>query len=160
MPLDLASRSTVQGIDHDPSLGDRTVGTASRARRADRQHRRDRDRSPGLAGCGPPGSPAASRPISRRRRQGQPATKEADLATVTLTPDAETRLGLGPAEVDRKPVPRTTTYGGVIEVPSGGQITVASPFNGVLNAPQRDGRPRRRAIRSSRGSRSSFWCRS
>jgi RND family efflux transporter MFP subunit len=62
--------------------------------------------------------------------------KEADLATVILTPEAETRLGITLAEVQRKSVPRTTIYGGVIEVPPGGLISVASPFNGVLKAPE------------------------
>ena len=96
----------------------------------------------GLAGCGPPSSPAASASAKPAAPSKVTApTKEADLATVTLTPEAETRLGLGLAEVERKRVPRTTTYGGVVEVPAGGQITVASPFNGVLKAPEGDGRP-------------------
>lgn len=96
----------------------------------------------GLAGCGAPSSPAASASAKPAAPSKVTApTKEADLATVTLTPEAETRLGLGFADVERKRVPRTTTYGGVIEVPSGGQITVASPFNGVLNAPKGTGVP-------------------
>jgi RND family efflux transporter MFP subunit len=91
----------------------------------------------GLAGCGPPSSPAASTPAKSAGPSKVTApTKEADLATVVLTPEAETRLGLGFAEVERKVVPRTTTYAGVIEVPSGGQITVASPFNAMLGAPK------------------------
>jgi len=91
----------------------------------------------GLTGCGPPSSPAASAPAKPAGPSKVTApTKEADLATVILTPEAETRLGLGLAEVERKVVPRTTTYAGVIEVPSGGQITVASPFNAVLSAPK------------------------
>jgi RND family efflux transporter MFP subunit len=90
-----------------------------------------------LAGCGGPSSPAASAPAKSAGPSKVTApTKEADLATVVLTPEAETRLGLGMAEVERKVVPRTTTYAGVIEVPSGGQITVASPFNAMLSAPK------------------------
>jgi RND family efflux transporter MFP subunit len=58
-----------------------------------------------------------------------------------LTSEAETRIGIGLADVERKPVPRTTTYAGIVEVPSGGQITVASPFNGELKAPKGTGVP-------------------
>jgi RND family efflux transporter MFP subunit len=55
---------------------------------------------------------------------------------VTLTSEAESRLGVALAEVERKPVPRTTVYAGIVEVPAGGQITVNSPFNGILNVPK------------------------
>jgi membrane fusion protein, heavy metal efflux system len=96
----------------------------------------------GLTGCGPPNSPAASASAkSTPPSKVTAATKEADLATVNLTPEAETRLGLGLAAVERKRVPRTITYAGFIEVPSGGQITVASPFNAMLNAPKGTGAP-------------------
>src|SRR5262249_43547239 len=91
----------------------------------------------GFAGCAPPSSPAApaaEKPAAPSKVTSP--TKEADLATVTLTPEAETRLGVGLAEVERKSVLRTTTYGGVIEGPAGGPITGASPFNGVLSIPK------------------------
>jgi RND family efflux transporter MFP subunit len=84
-------------------------------------------------------APAASK--SPEASKVSAPVKEADLATVVLTPEAQTRLGLGFGEVRRKSVPRTTVYGGVIEVPPGGLITVASPFNGVLKAPEGGGVP-------------------
>jgi RND family efflux transporter MFP subunit len=55
---------------------------------------------------------------------------------VVLTSEAEARLGLVFKDAERKLVPRTTTYAGVVEVPAGGQISVASPFNGILGAPR------------------------
>jgi RND family efflux transporter MFP subunit len=96
----------------------------------------------GLPGCAPPSSPAAptaSKPAGPSKVSA--AVKEADLATVTLTDEAEKRLGIALADVERKPVPRTTVYAGIVEVPSGGQITVASPFNGELKAPKGKGVP-------------------
>jgi RND family efflux transporter MFP subunit len=96
----------------------------------------------GVPGCAPSGTPAAptvakSAPPSKVSAP----VKEVDLATVTLVPEAETRLGIALADVERKAVPRTTIYAGIVEVPAGGQITVASPFNGVLSAPSGTGVP-------------------
>src|SRR4051812_32333620 len=87
-----------------------------------------------LPGCQPQGSPAAPAKSAAPSKVSAPV-KEGDLATVTLTPEAETRLGVGLAEVERRPVPRTSTYGGEVVVPSGRLIAVASPFNGTLKAP-------------------------
>ena len=108
------------------------------SRRDDRGARRLPRPLSRLSGCQPPGQPAAPATAAKatRRRRSTGAPKEADLATVTLTPEAETRLGIAPAAVERKPVPRTTTYGGEVMVPSGRLIVVTSPFIGTLKAPQ------------------------
>ncbi len=56
--------------------------------------------------------------------------KEADLATVKLTPDAEKRLAIETAAVERKSVPRTRTFGGEAMVPArmtGGETDKAKP---------------------------------
>jgi RND family efflux transporter MFP subunit len=90
----------------------------------------------GLSGCHPSSSPAAPASKADAPSKVSAPTKEADLATVTLTPEAEKRLGVALAAVERKPVPRTSTYGGEVVVPSGRLIVVASPFNGTLKAPQ------------------------
>jgi RND family efflux transporter MFP subunit len=93
----------------------------------------------GFPGCAPPSSPAA--PAASASKPEAPSkvsapVKEADLATVTLTSEAEKRLGIALAAVERKPVPRTAVYAGIVEVPPGGLITVASPFNGSLSVPK------------------------
>lgn len=99
----------------------------------------------GLSGCQPPSSPTASASSAKAAPPAKAApVKEADLGTVTLTPEAEKRLGVaeGLAVAERKPVPRTSTYGGEVMIPSGRLIVVASPFNGSLRAPEGTGLPR------------------
>src|SRR4051812_22397286 len=81
----------------------------------------------GLAGCQPASSPAAPAKAAPPSKVST-TTKEADLATVTLTPEAEKRIELALATVERKPVPRTSTYGGEVMIPSGRLIAVSSPF--------------------------------
>jgi RND family efflux transporter MFP subunit len=92
-----------------------------------------------MAGCQPSGGAApgsgsgSAKPEAPAKVEGAP--KEADLATVTLTTDAETRLGVVTAPAARKPVARTTTYAGEVMVPSGRLTAVTSPFVGTLKAP-------------------------
>jgi RND family efflux transporter MFP subunit len=66
-----------------------------------------------------------------------PATvlKEEDLLVITLTDDAEKRLGIQTAKVEQKPVPRTRTFGGDVTTPPGHTILVSAPLNGTLKAP-------------------------
>ena len=138
----------------------RAVG---RGREGYRRGRLARAAGPGvlaLAGCQPSGGGQRRRPAKPAPPgEGRGAPKEADLATVTLTADAETRLGVVTAAVVRKPVPRTTTYAGEVMVPSGRLTAVTSPFVGTSRPPRR-GHARRPARRSRRGSRCSSWCRS
>jgi len=66
-----------------------------------------------------------------------PATvlKEDELLTITLTPEAESRLGIQTSKVDQKSMPRTRTFGGDVTPPPGHTILVAAPLNGTLKAP-------------------------
>ena len=95
----------------------------------------------GVSGCGPPSSPAAS---AATKPAGPSKVTGADKGGRSGDGHAEARgrdpAGRGFAEVERKQVPNTSIYGGVVEVPQGGLITVASPFNGVLKAPEGDER--------------------
>lgn len=61
--------------------------------------------------------------------------KETDLNTVTLTQEAETKLGLTVGTIERKPVRRVRIYGGEVAVPVGRAILVASPLTGLLTTP-------------------------
>lgn len=63
------------------------------------------------------------------------AATESDLATVTLTAEAEGRLGLQLATAERKMLGRTRTFGGEVVVPTGRAITVAAPVAGTIMAP-------------------------
>jgi Tfp pilus assembly protein PilX len=74
-----------------------------------------------------PGHPFAS---AAEEKKGGPAkltgaVKEADLATITLTPKAEERLAIETATVERRKVARTRTFGGEAiipaRVPTGGE---------------------------------------
>jgi RND family efflux transporter MFP subunit len=66
-----------------------------------------------------------------------PATilKEEEILKITLTEDAERRLGIKLSPVQEGPVPRTRTFGGEVIAPPGHTILVAAPLNGTLKAP-------------------------
>ena len=53
--------------------------------------------------------------------------KETDLNTITLTPQAEKRLGIVTVAVERKSVPRTRSFGGDVMVRAGSALTVTAP---------------------------------
>jgi membrane fusion protein, heavy metal efflux system len=58
--------------------------------------------------------------------------KEAELTTVTLTADAEKRLGIMTAAVEQKPITRIRTLGGEIIPPSGAAVSITAPVAGKL----------------------------
>lgn len=61
--------------------------------------------------------------------------KEAELTTIRLTPEAEKRLGITTAVVERKPIARTRVVGGEIAPPQGTVVSLTAPVAGVLQAP-------------------------
>jgi RND family efflux transporter MFP subunit len=61
--------------------------------------------------------------------------KEESLATVTLTQEAETRLGVKTAPVTRRELQRARFYGGEAMVPVGRLVIVSAPLGGVVKAP-------------------------
>jgi RND family efflux transporter MFP subunit len=96
-----------------------------------------------LTACG--GSPAPdSKSVPAAKVQN--AAKETDLATITLSEQAESRLGLQTAAIERKAVHRTRTFGGEVVVPPGRQIVVAAPVAGRLAAASSAGLPMAGAI--------------
>ena len=66
-----------------------------------------------------------------------PATvlKEDDILKITLTEEAERRLGIEYGMVKAGPVARTRTFGGEVIAPPGHTILVAAPLSGTLRAP-------------------------
>src|SRR4030042_3153043 len=62
--------------------------------------------------------------------------KETDLTTITLTPMAETRLGIETATVEVRSVEKFRTYGGEVVPVSGRSITVTAPLSGTLLPPE------------------------
>lgn len=63
------------------------------------------------------------------------ARPEAELATVTLTPEAEKRLGLAFAAVERRTVPHVRSVGGTVEAPPGRSLPVTAPLAGSVLPP-------------------------
>ena len=64
------------------------------------------------------------------------AKPETELATVTLTPEAEQRLGLTFAPVERRAVPHVRTVGGIVEAPPGRSLPITAPLAGTVLAPE------------------------
>jgi RND family efflux transporter MFP subunit len=67
--------------------------------------------------------------------------KEDDFATVTLTPQAEQRLKLRTAAVEKKPMPRVRVLGGEVMIPPGGSLIVSAPLAGTLAPPSQGEMP-------------------
>jgi RND family efflux transporter MFP subunit len=84
----------------------------------------------GAVGC----AKKDSKPISAAKVQN--AVTEAQLTTLTLTPDAVRRLGIVTVAVDSIGVLPTRTVGGEIVVPPGLSLTVAAPVAGRVLAPE------------------------
>ena len=76
-----------------------------------------------LSACRPTTPPVAAKAEAPAKITG--ATKEVDLASVTLTEKAEQRLGIRVVALVRKTVTRTRTLGGEVVVPIIGR---ACPF--------------------------------
>lgn len=82
-----------------------------------------------VAGCGdaaPHAAPPAT--VANPRR-------EADLTTVTLTAEAEGRLGITTAPAEQRDVARVREVGGEIVAPPGSALMVLAPFAGTVEAP-------------------------
>lgn len=61
--------------------------------------------------------------------------KEEDLAGMTLTAEAEARLGIRTAAVEEKALTATRRVGGEVVVPAGRALTMTAPLAGTLLAP-------------------------
>ena len=72
----------------------------------------------------------AAKPASAAKVEKLPG--EADLTRVTLTPEAEKRLGVALGKVERKRVPRTRIFAGELAVPAGRAVTVSAPMGGTV----------------------------
>lgn len=77
-----------------------------------------------------PAAPAAVKPATVTA-----PVKEAELTTITLTPEAEKRLGITTVVVENRQVARTRNVGGEIAAPSGTALAITAPTSGVLQAP-------------------------
>ncbi|MEK6325450.1 MAG: efflux RND transporter periplasmic adaptor subunit [Acidobacteriota bacterium] len=83
-------------------------------------------------GCGTPRAAEAQKPAAPAKVEN--AVKEGDLATVTLSPQAEARLGIRTAPVEFTSVTRTRTFGGEVVLPPDSTIVVSAPMAGTILA--------------------------
>lgn len=84
-----------------------------------------------LAGCGR--VTAKSEPKIAPAKVENGGIKEADLAKITLTPEAESRLGIETVALALKAAGGTRAYAGELVMPPGHAITVAAPVAGTLS---------------------------
>jgi len=66
----------------------------------------------------------------------QNAVKETDLTTITLTTEAESRLGIQTAIVEYRRIEKNRTFGGEVMSVSGRLVTVSAPLSGTLLSPK------------------------
>jgi cobalt-zinc-cadmium efflux system membrane fusion protein len=86
------------------------------------------------SGCQPPkAKEAAAKPPAPAKVEKMPG--EADLTTITLTPEAEIRLRLKTEPIEAKEVVRTRVVGGEVVIPPGRALIVSAPLPGTLYAP-------------------------
>jgi membrane fusion protein, heavy metal efflux system len=84
------------------------------------------------AGC----TPAPAKPPAQAAAKKDVHSDEAQLATVKLSAEQETRLGLATAAVERIKAPKTRVYGGDAMIPPGRTMLIAAPLAGTLAAPR------------------------
>lgn len=82
-----------------------------------------------LSGCS---SSHAEQPKPTPPAKVEHAVKEADLATIKLTPEAEKRLSIETAAIEYRDVERTLDAGGEVVAPEGQTMLVAAPLSGTL----------------------------
>ena len=85
---------------------------------------------PLLQGCGK--TTTKTEPSHDKPAKVEKLPVETDLANITLTSDADRRLGITTAEVTRREVTQRRTLGGQAVVPSGKTIIVSAPLAGVV----------------------------
>jgi len=84
----------------------------------------------GLAlGCSKPPKPAQAHPAAVEN-----PVKESALTTVKLTPEAESRLGVTTAPLEKRAAPRVRKVAGELVVPVGRTVTVTAPMAGTVLA--------------------------
>jgi len=83
------------------------------------------------SGCGSKAS-TKTKPVSPAKVEMVP--HESDLATITLTKEAESRLGIATIPSELRRVQQHRTFGGEVIVPSGRSIMISAPMAGVVSA--------------------------
>lgn len=83
-----------------------------------------------LAGCGGAGSQPKPQKTAPAKIEAHP--NEQDIYRITLSPKAESRLGIQTALVASKPLPRHRIVGGELMLPDGASLMVTAPVSGIV----------------------------
>lgn len=81
----------------------------------------------------------APKPVAPAKVEKLP--KEGDLVAITLTGEAERRLGIKLAAVEKRRMTRVRSLGGELVAPPGAALTVSAPLGGTIAAPSEAGVP-------------------
>jgi membrane fusion protein, heavy metal efflux system len=92
-----------------------------------------------IAGCSAPR--AAENKAAPPPAKVENPVKEADLAAVKLSPQAEQRLGIAIATVETRMVAQTREYSGEVALPTDSTMIVSAPMGGTLSAPTASAAP-------------------
>ena len=87
-----------------------------------------------LAACGQNTAPPAAAPPAAKVSGAVP---EASLATLTLTDEAQKRLGIETGQAERRRIVTTRSLGGELQARGGAQATVTAPLAGTLGVDSR-----------------------
>jgi RND family efflux transporter MFP subunit len=87
-----------------------------------------------LTGCEHKSSGAAAKPPAAATVPNPP--KEDQLNTFSLTPAAETLVGISTTAIEKRPITRMRMYAGEVVLPTGGSIVVSAPLAGFLQNPK------------------------
>jgi len=82
-------------------------------------------------GCVPQAATKA-KPVAPAKVEMVP--HESDLAIITLTPEAEARLGITTVAAELRPVQQYRTFGGEVIIPSGQSIMISAPVAGIVKS--------------------------
>lgn len=82
-------------------------------------------------GCSPPATTKV-KPTAPAKVEMVP--HESELATITLTPEAESRLGISTVATELRRVQQHRTFGGEVMIPSGKSIMITAPVAGLVKA--------------------------
>jgi cobalt-zinc-cadmium efflux system membrane fusion protein len=85
-----------------------------------------------VSACSPQRAAETQKPAPAAKVENP--VKEGDLATITLSPEAESRLGIRTAPVTYTGVTRARTYAGEVTLPPDSTILVSAPLAGTLQA--------------------------
>lgn len=94
----------------------------------------------GISGCGKSSSKTGTKSVSPSKTEAHP--DERDIYRITLTPEAEQRLGIVTVPAKTEAVSRQRIVGGELMLPDGAAVIVTAPVAGTVRLPDEESHPR------------------